>query len=38
VPIGVFVGQVLEIGNQPIQISAGPRCYADSPPGGPHGG
>jgi len=37
VPIGMFVGQILKIGHQPIQISAGPRYYADSPPGGPHG-
>ena len=37
VPIGLFVGQVLKVGNQPIQISAGPRYYADSPPGGAHG-
>ena len=32
-----FVGQILKVGNQPIQISAGPRYYADSPPGGAHG-
>ncbi len=37
VPIGLFVGQILKIGNQPIQITAGPRYYADSPPGGAHG-
>jgi hypothetical protein len=37
VPIGLFVGQILKIGNQPIQVTAGPRYYADSPPGGPHG-
>ena len=37
VPIGLFVGQILKVGNQPIQISAGPRYYADSPPGGAHG-
>jgi len=37
VPIGLFVGQVLKVGNQPIQVTAGPRYYADSPPGGPHG-
>jgi len=36
-PIGLSVGQILKVGNQPIQVSAGPRYYADSPPGGPHG-
>ena len=33
----MFVGQILKIGNQPIQVSAGPRYYMDSPQGGAHG-
>jgi hypothetical protein len=37
VPIGMFVGQILKIGDQPIQVSAGPRYYMDSPQGGAHG-
>jgi len=37
VPIGLSVGQVLKVGGQPIQLTAGPRYFADSPPGGAHG-
>jgi hypothetical protein len=37
VPIAMLVGQVLKIGNQPIQVTAGPRYYMDSPQGGAHG-
>jgi hypothetical protein len=37
VPIGLSMAQILKLGDQPIQISAGPRYYAESPQGGAHG-
>jgi hypothetical protein len=37
VPIGLMVGQVLKLGNQPIQLTGGARYYADSPAAGAHG-
>jgi hypothetical protein len=38
IPIGLFFSQVLKVGNQPIQISAGPRYYAEGPSGAPDWG
>jgi hypothetical protein len=37
VPIGLMVGQILKVGSQPIQLTAGPRYYAEGPDDGPHG-
>jgi hypothetical protein len=37
VPIGLFVGQILKVGGQPIQLTAGPRYYAEGPAGAAHG-
>jgi hypothetical protein len=37
VPIALSVGQILKLGNQPVQLTAGARYYADSPAGGAHG-
>jgi hypothetical protein len=36
-PVGLSVGQILKLGDQPIQLSAGARYYADSPESGAHG-
>jgi hypothetical protein len=36
-PIALTVGQILKLGDQPIQVVAGMRYYADSPASGPHG-
>jgi hypothetical protein len=36
-PIALSVGQILKLGDQPIQLTAGARYYADSPAGGAHG-
>jgi len=33
VPVGLFVGKVLKLGKLPVQITAGPRYYADAPEG-----
>ena len=35
VPIGLFAAKVFRVGKQPMQISVGPRYYADSTDGGP---
>ncbi len=37
IPINVFVNQVVHIGNQPIQLTAGVRYWADAPRNGPEG-
>jgi len=37
VPIGLFLNKVTNIGGQAVQFGGGPRYYADSPDGGPHG-
>jgi hypothetical protein len=38
VTIGLFVSQVLKIGNQPISLNLGPRYYAEGPSGSPEWG
>ena len=38
VPINLFVSQVLKFGEQPVQFTAGPRYYVESPDGGPEWG
>lgn len=35
VPINATVGQVVHFGKQPVQLTAGVRYWANSPPGGP---
>jgi hypothetical protein len=37
VPLGLFAGKVTRIGSQTVQFAGGPRYYADSGEGGPHG-
>jgi len=37
IPIGVFGSKVTTIGKQLVQFGIGPRYYAESPDGGPHG-
>ncbi|MGI9245192.1 MAG: transporter [Steroidobacteraceae bacterium] len=37
VPLGVFANKVTRVGGQLVQFGAGPRYYADSAQGGPHG-
>jgi hypothetical protein len=37
VPINIGVAQLLNVGNQPIQLGAGVRYWADAPRGGPEG-
>ena len=37
VPIALSVGQILKLGEQPIQLTGAARYYADSPAGGAHG-
>jgi hypothetical protein len=37
IPLGVFAGKVTKVGSQRVQLVAGPRYYADSAQGGPHG-
>jgi hypothetical protein len=37
VPIALAMGQVLKLGDQPIQLTGAARYYADSPDGGAHG-
>lgn len=38
VPINLFISQLVKFGNQPVQFSAGPRYYVESPDGGPEWG
>jgi hypothetical protein len=35
VPVNLSVAQIVKLGDQPVQLSAGVRYWADSPPGGP---
>jgi hypothetical protein len=37
IPLGLSVAKVTRLGTQLVQFSAGPRYYAESAPGGPHG-
>ena len=37
VPVALSVGQIMKLGSQPVQLTAGVRYYADSPTNGPHG-
>jgi hypothetical protein len=37
VPINLVASKLLRLGKQPVQIGAGVRYWADSPPGGPEG-
>lgn len=37
IPLGLFAGKVTKVGSQLVQFVAGPRYYADSAQGGPHG-
>ncbi|NNF00653.1 MAG: transporter, partial [Pyrinomonadaceae bacterium] len=37
VPVNLTLSQLLRIGDQPLQIGAGPRYWATSPIGGPRG-
>jgi hypothetical protein len=37
VPVALSVGQIMKLGSQPVQFTAGVRYYADSPTSGPHG-
>jgi hypothetical protein len=32
-----LVGQLKKLGDQPVQFTAGVRCYAERPTNGPHG-
>jgi hypothetical protein len=38
VPVNAIISQLLRIGDQPLQLSAGIRYYAESPAGGPEWG
>ena len=38
IPINAFVSQIVRFGKLPVQFSAGPRYYAESPPDGPQWG
>ena len=38
IPIGIFASQVMKLGGQPVQLSAGPRYYAEGPSGAPDWG
>jgi hypothetical protein len=37
VPINLSVSQIIKVSGRPVQLSAGVRYWADSPPGGPTG-
>jgi hypothetical protein len=37
VPINFQISKLPKIGDQPVSISAGPKYWAESPEGGPHG-
>jgi hypothetical protein len=37
VPVALLVGQLMKLGDQPVQLTAGVRYYAGSPTNGPHG-
>jgi hypothetical protein len=37
IPLGLFGSKVTKVGSQLVQFGAGPRYYADSAQGGPHG-
>ncbi|QSP93939.1 transporter [Marinobacter salinisoli] len=37
VPIGAFIGKILVVGGQSLQVQAGPRYYAQAPDSGPEG-
>ena len=37
VPVALSVGQIMKLGDQPVQLTAGVRYYAESPTNGPHG-
>lgn len=38
VPVNLLVGQIMTMGDQPVQLSVGARYYAEAPDGGPEWG
>jgi len=37
VPLNFLLAKLTKIGDQPVQFQVGPRYWAESPSGGPHG-